>query len=61
MSLLGQAAERAFQWISPVYTWVFVAIRSGLGPPLAAWLAITLCTASDSIAPGYRHAHVFTT
>ena len=49
-----QVAEKAFQWISPVYTWVFLAVRTGLGPPMAAWLAITLCSASGKIAPGYR-------
>lgn len=47
--------ERAFQLISPVYTYVFLVVRSGIGPPLAAWLAYALCTTkSGAIAPGYR-------
>ena len=52
-----QAGERAFQLISPAYTYVFLVVRSLIGPPLAAWLAWALCSAkSGAIAPGYRRA-----
>ena len=45
---------RAFKAISPVYTWVFVLVRSCVGPPAIAWLARRLVTEADKVPAGIR-------
>lgn len=48
---------RAFKAISPVYTWVFVLVRSCVGPPAIAWLARRLVTEADKVPAGIRCSH----
>lgn len=41
-SWLRQVAKRAFEWLSPVYTYIFLLVRSLIAPPTIAWFAISL-------------------
>lgn len=47
---------RAFRAISPVYTWVFVLVRSCVGPPAIAWLSRRLVSEADQVPAGVRCA-----
>ncbi|KAK9838479.1 hypothetical protein WJX81_001919 [Elliptochloris bilobata] len=50
----SQVAARAFALISPVYTYIYLLVRSGIAPPAVVWLAYALVTSDGRIAPGYR-------
>lgn len=41
-----QVALRAFEMLSPIYTYVFLFVRSVVAPPVVVWFAMTLMAAT---------------
>jgi hypothetical protein len=51
----SKAAFRTFQWLSPVYTYIFLAVRSGLAPVLVPWVAYHLIQDGTAIPAAHRY------
>lgn len=45
-SCLLQVALKAFEILSPIYTYVFLLVRSVVAPPVMVWFAMTLMNAT---------------
>lgn len=54
--VLTQTAMRLFKVISPVYTWLFVLVRTCMGPPIIGWLAKRLVLEATKVPVGLRLA-----
>lgn len=53
--VLTQTAMRLFKVISPIYTWVFVLVRTCMGPPIIGWLAKRLVLEATKLPVGLRY------
>lgn len=51
----NETAMVLFKTISPVYTWVFVLVRTCMGPPMIAWLAMGLLTEAAKLPISLRY------
>lgn len=48
-------AMRLFKLISPAYTWLFVLVRTCMGPPIIGWLAKRLFMKATTVPMGLRY------
>lgn len=46
LACLLQVALKAFEILSPIYTYVFLLIRSVIAPPVMVWFSMTLMNAT---------------